>query len=164
MLVDLLNRNPQIGFDLTLTVGGSVITGTAVGAAAYWKIQLAENVGNSMGLDFLFESGVESALAAANRPGDIADVTFIHLVDATHWQGEVQLPTNSRLMWRGRLSEVQGWTLGRLGERPDPSIVNRHADALKVLQERVVIDEDGKRNGHLVCSGPGVHPFWSGLR
>lgn len=140
VIVEILNRNPTIGFGLTLTVGGSQVTGTAVGAAAYWQILVEQDKenGDGSGLREYFLDNARRAVARESHQGQLAAVTFIHLVDSAHWpDASGCLPTDQRATWRGRLSEVQGWTFGRLGPPLDPSSTIRYMDALSVLQGEI---------------------------
>lgn len=104
LLVAALDRNPSESLGLTLTVGGAVVSGRAVGEAAYWR-HLAEHQADGLSQHFLHNS---------QHPVD-ATPTYVHLLDCAHWiGGPGPLPADARACWRGRLADVQGWTLGRL--------------------------------------------------
>lgn len=116
-------QGPQAGLDLTLTTSGCLITGTVVGHIVWFRMQaalLAESknpISDVMSqiADQLAEEYVPADDDTSNSP------SFIHLVDAVHFVGDTQLPNDQRAFWRGRLDSIDGWTLGRLGLRPEPT-------------------------------------------
>lgn len=122
-LVAAINQSDaSAGIDLTLTVGGTLVTGTLV-SVPEWMRRLSATCARSTpesGLDVVFSEIADDAEAArAANPDDLDSVRHIHLADCVHYVGgETRLPTDGRALWRGRLSQVDGWTFGRLGERP----------------------------------------------
>lgn len=124
VLVEAIDQQGgQAGLDLTLTTNGCLITGTVVGHIVWFRMQaalLAESknpIGDVM-------SQIADQLAEEYHPtdDDTSDSpSFIHLVDAVHFVGDTQLPNDQRAFWRGRLDSIDGWTLGRLGLRPEPT-------------------------------------------
>jgi hypothetical protein len=116
-------QGSQAGLDLTLTTNGCLITGTVVGHIVWFRMQaalLAESknpFGDVMSqiADQLVEEYDPADDDTSNSP------SFIHLVDAVHFVGDTQLPNDQRAFWRGRLDSIDGWTLGRLGLRPEPT-------------------------------------------
>lgn len=138
LIVWLLDRNPKISFGLTLTVGGSLVSGSAVGRSAFWKIQAEQDPENRSGLRDYFMEMADAAVEDAVSGGGLTAVGYVHLVDSAHWlSASGTLPTDQRAFWRGRLSEVEGWTLGQLGTPPSPALPAEYADLLGALQQRV---------------------------
>lgn len=119
-LVNLANHDIEIG--VTLTVGGFLLSGTIVGGKRYFDEHLAgsgfsdevqENVRENMRKFFRSFGQIYDPLPEgeeARRPP-----TFIHLRDARffHHAGK-PIPGNQAIWWRGRISEVQGFSLGNL--------------------------------------------------
>lgn len=66
------------------------------------------------------DKSAESAPDAGEQDADDDDQKqppeFIHLRDARIISGTQVTPTNDGIWWRGRISEVDGWFLGTLGQ------------------------------------------------
>lgn len=119
-LVDFLDKPQVKGSSLTVTllIGGTPVCGELIGRDQ-WQEELQallKSVGGSgEDLGLLFK-----AVEERNRPnleGPLSD--FVHLRKAlviTNYRGTLQgdVPQGiEHALWRGRLSEVQGWSLGR---------------------------------------------------
>lgn len=141
ILVDVVNRG-RLSFDITVTVGGKLVSGHLVSAATWFDgvaslidIQGGEG-GVALSIPFRqlrddyrvhgMLSGLEWEIKAdseseeGTKPVGSSDSlpVFIHLKDAAIWHGSTDLRVG---YWRGRLCEVQGWSLGRMGPpSPDP--------------------------------------------
>ena len=125
-LLEFLCSLAETGVELgiTLTLGGSVISGQMVGRQRYAgelaeRLSGAGEVGVSLG-QAIVELLTPPHLPTSEEPdvnGDAADVpadfNFIHLIHATTYHGAQQLGSGEP--WRGRLQSVSGWTLGQLG-------------------------------------------------
>lgn len=111
ILIAALNQNPQLAVDLTLTVGGSLVSGTAVGATVFWQTLADQDGQDRSGLREYFVDNAQASDRRAREP----DAMFVHLLDSAHWLGAHDPVPASQ--WRGRLSDVQGWSVGRLGKR-----------------------------------------------
>jgi hypothetical protein len=103
---------------ITLTVGGALISGNLISAQAYFQrvIESVTNVskpGENPGVDAVTE------LLKARTPlggGPIA-AQYIHLRDARIYNGGSDpLPTNGS-NWRGKIASVDGFSLGRIGNK-----------------------------------------------
>ncbi len=108
---------------LTLSVGGQQISGTLIGGRAYFEklgglLESANFSGMEEGFskDFakLFSDYKEiypeiskAKLDSANKP------SFIHLSDALYFLEGNPL-TTTRVLWRGKLSEIDGFSLGSM--------------------------------------------------
>lgn len=118
-------------YDLLLTLPGQVVRGTLIGARAYATavadvVQGADPEGTLRAAlaDRLRRRATElGAFGATSSLGDVEpgtedtahtdlptmpEVQFVHLRDAT----ASSLPDVPLPLWRGRLCEVTGWTLG----------------------------------------------------
>ncbi|MGM0830840.1 MAG: gas vesicle accessory protein GvpU [Bacillota bacterium] len=105
----------DFSLDITLNVNGAVITGTLVSAKEYFD-SLSET----------FEDGSEVAqklseeLARAGESVDEnqrAEAHFIHLKNTKVYCGDSKpTPSKGKIMWRGKLSEVDGFFLGKISE------------------------------------------------
>ena len=121
LLVNLANKD-KFELDITLTVGGMLISGTLAGVRQYF---------NDLGA--YFASPFESAMnieefkttfkeigdqCACVTPSEQTDTpSYIHLKNARFFDASGSLIAGkSGVWWRGRLSEVQGFSPGRLVE------------------------------------------------
>lgn len=113
--------------DITIQVQGTVLTGTLIGVfeymkefAKYGQIDGDDDSNNDThrnDIDTWFELS-EQYLSDA-RSSDPADEgfvppTYIHLRNAKIVTGVTMIPTHGELLWRGRISEVGGFSIGRL--------------------------------------------------
>lgn len=119
-LVNLANKN-RFELDMTLTVGGTLISGTLIGVRQYFD-EVSAFFANP------FDSGKYPDIKETFRqigeqcscvsPSEQTETpSYIHLknVNFATIDGN-PIPENAGSWWRGRLSEVQGFTPGRLGE------------------------------------------------
>ena len=105
----------DFSLDITLNVAGAVITGTLVSAKEYFD-SLSET----------FEDGSEVAqklseeLAKAGESveeNQSAEANFIHLKNTKVYCGDSKpTPSKGKIMWRGKISEVDGFFLGKIAE------------------------------------------------
>jgi len=123
---------------VTLTVGGVVIAGDLISdrawAAAAHQLAAAGGDDEPLGFagwrDFFVQRQEKNAerTAILDEREDDAEPTdeqriahaetspgFIHLRNAQVLQGVTMVPKDGNGLWRGRLSRVDGWFLGRLG-------------------------------------------------
>jgi hypothetical protein len=122
VLVRMAN-NIGLGFGVTLCVGGVLVSGTLVSGRQWTDALIAEMrtrghgnaaealAGNLEGL--LREQYPEPQLDREDEFPHTA-VGYIHLTDAHYISGTNQVPSDLSVAWRGRLSEVDGWSLGAL--------------------------------------------------
>ncbi|MBJ7551867.1 gas vesicle accessory protein GvpU [Marinomonas ostreistagni] len=117
-LIEIVNSG-KLAFDITLTVGGFLISGTLIGGQEYF-----EGFGEefSFGLHGEAAEKVKKAFAK-NGQIYVSNTTtshsmppnYIHLKNAHffHTSGS-PIPENRGVWWRGRVSEVSGFSLGAL--------------------------------------------------
>lgn len=125
ILLDAVEAAPGgVGTGITLTVGGLVITGNLVSEQTWLETHPA---------DFVPEEGIAKAKARAELRRQLmsgrdpeeftaeerdelsADLQLVHLKDVIIFAGSSPIAVPSDVFyWRGKVSEVTGWTLGRL--------------------------------------------------
>ena len=118
-LVNLANKN-QMELDMTLTVGGILVSGTLVGVRQYFD-DLSEYFASP------FDTGKDSEMIkdTFKKIGDqctcispseqTENPSYIHLKNTNFSDGQAKIPYgNTGTWWRGRISEVQGFTPGKL--------------------------------------------------
>jgi hypothetical protein len=120
-VVHILNElgESKAGISVTLNVQGTLVEGRLVGIYEYMEGQTQllhgsldkEGPGKELGIGLsnLFEELADDALppeGAEIKPYG-ATPRHIHVADAVIDGGEIRLP-----FWRGRMSEVSGWSLG----------------------------------------------------
>ncbi|SHE88736.1 hypothetical protein SAMN04487965_0869 [Microbulbifer donghaiensis] len=116
-LVGLVNSG-EASFGITLNVGGFLVSGYLIGRKQYF---------DSFGNEFasMFKSpedaeSVKSSFAAygddtfnQSENGEPVPIGFLHLKDARFYSTSGNpLPGNRGVWWRGRLSEISGFSLG----------------------------------------------------
>ena len=124
-LVNMVNKSP-IDFGITLNVAGFLVSGSLISGAEYFK---------GFGSDFSSSFPADSEIVESTRKiytdfgkmvyktgekeadkDDLALPSFIHLKNARFFSTSGNpVPTNRGVWWRGRISEVSGFTLGTLG-------------------------------------------------
>lgn len=115
-LIEIANSG-KMSFDITLTVGGFLVSGTLIGGKEYF-----EGFGEefSFGLKGDAAKKVKAAFAkngevysSATSPSMLP--SYIHLKNAHffHTSG-TPVPENRGVWWRGRVSEIAGFSLGAL--------------------------------------------------
>ncbi|WP_100408011.1 gas vesicle accessory protein GvpU [Bacillus solitudinis] len=107
----------DFSLDISLNVKGAVITGTLVSAKEYFDI-LSES----------FEDGSEIAQKLSDRltkagdefeAQDDVEAYFIHLKNTKVYCGDSKpTPSRGKILWRGKLSEVDGFFLGKISDTP----------------------------------------------
>ena len=118
-LVNLANKN-RFELDITLTVGGMLISGTLVGVRQYFDDLSAyfaspfDSGRNSEEIKETFKKIGDQCTCVA--PSEQTETpSYIHLKNAifADAQGK-RISDSSGIWWRGRISEVQGFTPGKL--------------------------------------------------
>lgn len=118
LLIQLLDEDPRSSLPLTLTHPGGLLHGDVIGHEQ-WKAEWArslrqvEGEGANLLAEFpeTVDQGVRELRAEEDASGTARLPRWIHLRDVTLVSGAmtpVSLP-----LWRGRLSDVSGWALGR---------------------------------------------------
>ncbi|MGB3209795.1 MAG: gas vesicle accessory protein GvpU [Desulforhopalus sp.] len=118
-LVNLANKN-RFELDVTLTVGGMLISGTLVGVKHYFDDLSAffaspfESDKKSEEIKETFkEIGEQCTCVSPSEQSETP--SYVHLKNAHFFDAQSKLISgNEGIWWRGRISEVQGFSAGRL--------------------------------------------------
>ncbi len=110
LLVSVVNKNDNGSLEVTLTVGGFLVTGSLISNKEYFRLLGKEfNADNEKGF-----SGIIDHLNNQKSESKIS-VAYIHLKDAFFViPGPKPIPTNKGVLWRGKLSDVSGFNIGTL--------------------------------------------------
>lgn len=131
-LVSLINLVDSVEIGLTLHVDGSIVSGMLVSNAQFYRLlikqfdadDLSEHSNPDIGQSFarFFRPSLENAEKfveehqASDHPAPLP--RHIHLRYA-----QTLFPNQepfTQKVWRGRLTEVDGWSIGNIGEIPAP--------------------------------------------
>lgn len=127
-----------LGFGITLQVDGLLVSGTLASTEAYFNGFASDLSGSSVDpkISQAFKDAVPKLTAGPVpklKPADLPESVryakqklppsddetsprYIHLQDARFYHvGRTFIPENRGVWWRGRISEVSGFTLGTLG-------------------------------------------------
>ena len=118
-LVTHANRTQDFTIPITLWVGGGMISGMLVSGSKFFDVYTEEIVkgvkeeGKDATRKFFREMG-----GVYYEPSDSPahNTAYIHLLDAKFWSPSGQIPSSkhSGPAWRGRLSQITGYSLGQL--------------------------------------------------
>jgi hypothetical protein len=122
LLVSICNRSGlEIG--ITLTVGGSVVSGMLVGGKKYFETFAKQFSDAWPGTDKeVLRSALAQSASLYDHATDDRDksasppVQYIHLANARIFHGHQVLP-NSGVLWRGKINAVSGFSLGSLSQQ-----------------------------------------------
>ncbi|WP_257347620.1 gas vesicle accessory protein GvpU [Pseudalkalibacillus decolorationis] len=110
----------DFALDITLNVSGAVVSGTMVSAKEYFET-LSETFED--GSDIAQE--VSSQLAATSESVDSISnggADFIHLKNTRVYCGDNKpTPSKGKILWRGKLSEIDGFFLGKISDSKSSS-------------------------------------------
>lgn len=118
-LVNLVNNGDGLqGIGVTLQMGGMLLGGTIISGADYFD-RFADGFASALQADTGDRESVRSTLAEL---GDVFRLpqpveplpNYIHLSDALFFTTDGEPISEQPTLWRGRLSEVDGFILGRL--------------------------------------------------
>ncbi|MBU8895358.1 hypothetical protein DRW03_14945 [Corallococcus sp. H22C18031201] len=123
LLLNMVNDH-GLNVGITLTVGGTQVSGELVSGAEFIKnfgstfsgaLKRAGAGDAAASLQAKYETMAAQVYDAKKAESAHEPLTFIHLRDAriVGPNGVLQPP---QIWWRGRLSEVQGWSLGVLNK------------------------------------------------
>lgn len=125
-LLELLVRQANgigVKIGITLTVSGMQITGTLVGIKDYYS-EYATFMGNIFGDeikqrymemgDINYKKLLEEEKQELEKGIPSPASNFIHLIDAKFFVSIILVPTGKGLLWRGKLSHIDGFSIGSL--------------------------------------------------
>ncbi|MFS0728230.1 gas vesicle accessory protein GvpU [Paenibacillus sp. 1P07SE] len=105
----------DFSLDITLNVRGAMISGTTISASGYLE-SLAESFEEGNEVSQKLGEQMRKAGEAAEESDD-DELHFIHLKDAQIYLADNKgMPTRGKVLWRGRLTEVDGYFLGKITE------------------------------------------------
>ncbi|WLV24538.1 gas vesicle accessory protein GvpU [Aciduricibacillus chroicocephali] len=114
---EAVNRN-DFTLDITLNVKGAVITGTMVSAGKYFESLSETFEGSGDVAEALSEQLAHAGENAQSTNG--GSPSFIHLEGAKVYCGDARpTPSQGDILWRGKLSEVDGFFLGKIHDNED---------------------------------------------
>ncbi|MFP7478980.1 gas vesicle accessory protein GvpU [Terribacillus saccharophilus] len=100
--------------DITLHVKGALVTGTIISAASYFS-NLKESISEENDIAKQLKEALEQAEESADS--NQSDAEYIHLKNmATYVAESKTTPSDADLLWRGKLSEIDGFFLGRMSD------------------------------------------------
>ncbi|WP_368502975.1 gas vesicle accessory protein GvpU [Alkalihalophilus sp. As8PL] len=103
----------NFSLDITLNVKGALISGTLISAKEYLN-ELSESFedGNEVAQKVSKELSKASEEAESGSP---SEVSFIHMKHTKMFIGDSKsTPSTGKIIWRGKLSEVDGFFLGKI--------------------------------------------------
>jgi ABC-type bacteriocin/lantibiotic exporter with double-glycine peptidase domain len=122
LLVQMVNASSmEIG--ITLFVQGSIVTGLLIRGETYFegfKSEIAlssasDNIKEVFQTIFdRLQSICTNLPENEEQESQFRNVEFIHLKNAKFFAGGSLIPTNRAVYWRGRLSSIDGFSLGNL--------------------------------------------------
>jgi len=125
LLRAIIKNYSQSGYEIgvTLTVGGSVISGLLISGRSYFAELAKMLVSNSVSEDDIFAELADDlgGLGAEiyDKPTDAPDdwqqspITFIHLKGARfHAPGHAGIPLKDGFLWRGKLASIDAFSIG----------------------------------------------------
>ena len=118
-LVNLANRN-SFELDITLTVGGILISGTLVGVRQYFddlSTYFASPFNSGRNTEEIKETfkKIGEQCTCVSPSEQTENPSYIHLKNVNFFNAQGELISgNAGNWWRGRLSEVQGFAPGKL--------------------------------------------------
>ncbi|MCM3003562.1 gas vesicle accessory protein GvpU [Priestia koreensis] len=105
----------DFALDITLNLKGAIVSGTTISAREYFE-QLSESFTSDSDVSEALSEQLSSAGEAANAD-DVGEAHFIHLKDARIYCGDSKpTPSKGKILWRGKLSEIDGFCLGKISE------------------------------------------------
>ncbi|WP_416149438.1 gas vesicle accessory protein GvpU [Salipaludibacillus sp. HK11] len=115
-LVELCNTAGYT-FSVTLSIKGSIVTGKIIGRKQYFEEM--SHLFERDGLEVIAEGYKEFSKvfdAEEDLEEDMKTPYHIHLKDAKYVSSNGLFPQNG-MMWRGRIKEIDGFSLGNLTTR-----------------------------------------------
>ncbi|MEB3355301.1 MAG: gas vesicle accessory protein GvpU [Synechococcales bacterium] len=123
----------SIQLSLTLNVSGLIVSGQLISRQTYFK-RLAHMIQDSDASDIVKDSLDEFIGQVGHEiEGDeihsngVALPTFIHLKNAQMYPSNGRgMPSNTDALWRGRISEVSGFSFGAISHSNYPERIGDH--------------------------------------
>lgn len=118
-LVSIVNQSEiQITIGITIITHGFLISGELIGGKEYFNEFAKEFTNGDESMNSIrevFSNQGDEIYNNKTESSDISKLQYIHLKNARYFHpGEKSIPTNKSILYRGRLAEVSGFTLGIL--------------------------------------------------
>jgi len=117
LFIDMANKN-DFELGITLTSHGFLVSGILIGGQKYFDgiaEEFASAFNDAEGLKETFSDMGKKVYDKPKNDEPANPPTFIHLKDAKFFHPNGQpIPANRGVWWRGRLSEISGFSLGNL--------------------------------------------------
>lgn len=114
-LVNHTNVNIENKHDITLTVGGNLISGLLISSSSYldkFSEELSRQFTSENGSsDLMREQVLSWKIEPEAADGDLPPSQFIHLEDARVYSSSGGPILNGGSLWRGKISSVDGFSL-----------------------------------------------------
>ncbi|MFD2924983.1 gas vesicle accessory protein GvpU [Halobacillus naozhouensis] len=101
--------------DISLLVNGAIVSGTMVSAKEYFE-HLSESFEDGSDVSQELSNQLAQAGESAESNND-GEAHFIHLKNTRVYCGDSKpTPSKGKILWRGKLSEVDSFFLGKISE------------------------------------------------
>lgn len=108
-------NNHSFELDISLIVNGTIVTGTIIAAKDYFE-QLSESLENGNDVAQELSEKFKAAGESADNNND-GEAHFIHMKKTKIYCGDSKpTPSKGDILWRGKLSEVDSFFLGKISE------------------------------------------------
>jgi hypothetical protein len=94
---------------VTLAVGGGVVTGALISQVKWMRLS-AETMNATVPGSGVIPDELRKRLASETSEGSRHE--YLHLKDARYISPTGTMPERPQMLWRGRISEVAGWSWG----------------------------------------------------
>ncbi|QGH37111.1 gas vesicle protein GvpU [Gracilibacillus salitolerans] len=110
----------DFNLEITLNVNGALVSGTTISAQEYFEeLSEAFEDGNEVSKK-ISEQLVQASEGAETSTNE--SVSFIHLKNTKVYCGDSKsTPSKGNIIWRGKLSEIDGFFLGKIAESKSSS-------------------------------------------
>jgi len=119
---NIVSHGVEIG--VTLTVNGVIVSGMLIGGKKYFEelsktLKAAsrepDDISNTLGDAWKQYTAIYEKPEGAPEDWKPNPVGYIHLMNARFFApGQAPIPANQGVLWRGKLSSVDGFTIGNL--------------------------------------------------
>lgn len=126
-LLEQMYPTSKLGVHVTLSTGGLLVSGELISAQWYFE-QLGQQLTKAEApapafakIADRFREAVKTALDASNKgENPHFDPNFVHLMGARFYApGQLPIPSDQEgILWRGRISAVDGISIGGLAAKP----------------------------------------------
>lgn len=116
-VVDQTNKYTSNEHQITLTIGGNLVSGVLISGNAYmtlWAEVFSSEFTNVDGVADSIREDLLSWMVGSEDPEDSLSAQFIHLKQAEVYSSNGRPILSGGSLWRGKLTSVDGFSLGRI--------------------------------------------------